>query len=255
MNLPKGQTRTDWSKRPLTREQLEYAADDVLYLGEIADRLSERLRALGRESWVLQDCSLLEDARLYEPDVDTAWKRLRGLRQLPPAPRARARTLAVWREKVARERNLPRGWIIPDAAIFDLAQINPTSRAALESVRSLPQPMNAGIADALLEALRENSRVEVTDREPSQDSRPTPEQRAVIERLARLVDARAAELGVSAEILAPRGELKALVMGERDLPSLAGWRLDEIGGKLLESRRLSGLRLSARARHRALECP
>jgi len=151
------------------------------------------------------------------------------------APRARARTLAVWREKVARKRNLPRGWIIPDAAIFDLAQINPTSRAALDSVRSLPQPMNAGIADGLLEALRENSRVEVTDREPSQDSRPTAEQRAVIERLARLVDARAAELGVSAEILAPRGELKALAMGERVLPSLTGWRLNEIGGKLLEA--------------------
>jgi ribonuclease D len=235
VTLPKGQTRTDWSKRPLTREQLEYAADDVMYLGEIADRLGERMRALGRESWVLQDCSVLEDARLYEPDVDMAWKRLRGLRQLPPVPRARARTLAVWREKMARERDLPRGWIIPDAAIFDLAQINPTSRAALEAVRSLPQSMNAVIAESLLEALRENSRSEVTDREPGQDARPTPEQRTVIERLARLVDARAAELGVSAEILAPRGELKALAMGERDLPSLAGWRLKEIGEKLLET--------------------
>jgi ribonuclease D len=235
VTLPKGQTRTDWSRRPLTREQLEYAADDVMYLGEIADRLTERLRAFGRESWVLQDCAALEDARLYEPDVDMAWKRLRGLRQLPPVPRARARTLAVWRERLARERDLPRGWIIPDAAIFDLAQINPTSRAALEAVRSLPQSMNAVIANSLLEALREDSRAEVADHEPGQDSRPTPEQRAVIERLARLVDARATELGVSAEILAPRGELKALAMGERDLPSLAGWRLKEIGEKLLET--------------------
>jgi ribonuclease D len=235
VTLPKGQTRTDWSKRPLSREQLEYAADDVMYLGEIADRLTERLRALGRESWVLQDCLALEDARFHELDVGTAWTRLRGLRQLPPAPRARARALAVWREKLARERDLPRGWIIPDTAIFDLAQINPTSRAALGAVRSLPQPMNNAIAQSLLEALRENSQAEVTDQEPGKDSRPTPEQRAVIERLARLVDARAAELGVSAEILAPRGELKALAMGERDLNSLSGWRLEEIGGKLLET--------------------
>ena len=235
VTLPKGQTRTDWSKRPLTREQLEYAADDVMYLGEIADLLTGRLHALGRESWVLQDCLALEDARLYEPDVGMAWTRLRGLRQLPPAQRARARVLAVWRERLARERDLPRGWIIPDAAIFDLAQINPTSRAQLEAARSLPQPMNNTIAESLLEALRENSRAEVTDQEPGQDSRPTPEQRAVIERLARLVDARATELGVSAEILAPRGELKALALGARDLNSLAGWRLKEIGEKLLET--------------------
>jgi ribonuclease D len=235
VTLPKGQTRTDWSKRPLTREQLEYAADDVLYLGEIADQLTDRLRALGRESWVLQDCSALEDARLYEPDVDMAWKRLRGLRQLAPVPRARARSLAIWREKMARERDLPRGWIIPDAAIFDLAHINPASRAALEAVHSLPQPMNAAIGDSLLEALRENSRAEVTDQEPVRDSRPTPEQRALIDRLARLVDVRAADLGVSAEILAPRGELKALAMGERDMPSLSGWRLMEIGEKFLEA--------------------
>jgi ribonuclease D len=235
VTLPKGQTRTDWSKRPLTPEQLEYAADDVMYLGEIADRLTERLRALGRESWVLQDCLALEDARLYESDAGLAWKRLRGLKRLPPAPRARARSLAVWREKLARERDLPRGWIIPDAAIFDLAEINPTSRAELEAVRSLPQPMNDAIADSLLEELRETARTEVTDREPGRDSRPTAEQRAVIERLARLVDARAAQLGVNAEILAPRGELKALAMGERDLNALAGWRLNEIGEKLLEA--------------------
>ena len=65
VTLPKGQTRTDWSKRPLTREQLEYATDDVLYLEEIADRLTERLRSLGREKWVLEDCLALEDPRLY----------------------------------------------------------------------------------------------------------------------------------------------------------------------------------------------
>src|SRR5208337_1563596 len=87
VTLAKGQTRTDWSRRPLTRAQLEYAADDVLYLGEIAERLAERLRELGRERWVFEDCSALEVTRLYEPDLKLAWQRLRGLRQLPPAVR------------------------------------------------------------------------------------------------------------------------------------------------------------------------
>jgi ribonuclease D len=235
VTLPKGQTRTDWSKRPLSAAQLEYAADDVLYLGEIADRLSERLRVLGREQWMVEDCAALEDPRLYEPDPQEAWQRLRGIRQLPPAPRARARALAVWRERVARERDLPRGWIVSDAAIFALAERNPTQRAALAGIESLPATLNEGFAAGLLEALRSGSLDESGDREPGQEGRPTPEQKALIERLARLVDAHAAALGVSAEVLAPRGELKALAMGARDVPCLHGWRLAEIGGKLLEA--------------------
>jgi ribonuclease D len=95
--------------------------------------------------------------------------------------------------------------------------------------------MNGAIADSLLEALSVGSEAEAADQAPSRDARPTPEQRAVIDRLARLVDARAAELKVSAEILAPRGELKALAMGERDVQSLSGWRRGEIGEKLLEA--------------------
>jgi ribonuclease D len=151
--------------------------------------------------------------------------RLRGLKQLPPAVRARARSLAVWREKVARERDLPRGWIISDAAIFKLAE---------SAVPSPPLPVNDVLADGLLEALREASTGELADLEPGQDARPTPPQRALMDRLAQAVDARATELGVSAEILAPRGELKALAMGERAVASLAGWRREEIGTKLLE---------------------
>src|ERR1700722_19821904 len=84
VTVPKGQTRTDWSKRPLTREQLDYAADDVLYLGDVADHLSRRLRELGREHWVAEDCLALQDKQLYEPDPAQAWARLRGLAQLAP---------------------------------------------------------------------------------------------------------------------------------------------------------------------------
>src|SRR4030088_543765 len=102
VTVPRGQTRTDWSKRPLTREQLAYAADDVWYLGDVANHLSRRLRELEREHWVLEDCRALEDHDLYEPDPAQAWSRLRGLAQLAPAPRARAKAVAVWREKMAR---------------------------------------------------------------------------------------------------------------------------------------------------------
>jgi len=226
VSVPKGQTRTDWSKRPLTREQLEYAADDVSYLGDIAGHLSLRLRELGREHWVLEDCRALEDKELYEPDPAQAWGRLRGLAQLAPASRARAKAIAVWREKLARVRDLPRAWILPDAAIFSVAQGG-------------SPPLNDSLAASLLEALQE-APDEAGDQEPGQDARPTPEQKALIERLSKIVDSRAAELNVNAEILAPRGELKALAMGRRSSAlrgshALAGWRREEIGNRLLDA--------------------
>jgi ribonuclease D len=221
VTVPKGQTRTDWSKRPLTPAQLEYAADDVLYLAEVADRLERRLRELGRQHWVLEDCLALEDRQLYEPDPTQAWVRLRGLAQLAPAIRARAKVIAVWREKLARSRDLPRAWILPDAAVFSVAE-------------GAAPPLNDGLA-ASLEAALKKAPLDVRDEEPMQDARPTPEQRALIERLGKIVDARAAELEVNAEILAPRGELKSLGMGSRDTHALTGWRREEIGTRLLDA--------------------
>jgi ribonuclease D len=235
--LSKGQTRTDWSKRPLSAAQLEYAADDVKYLNEVAARLTERLRALGREHWVTEDCLALEDRRLYEPDPQQAWKRLRNLNLLPPEARARGRAAATWREKTARGRDLPRGWILADAAIFSIAEAGPSSRTELDAALRPEKPMNPALADGLLAALREAAESPpagtAEDAEPARDSRPTPEQKAVIDRLARLVDSRALELGLSAEVLAPRGELKALALGARNVPCLSGWRRGEIGERLL----------------------
>jgi ribonuclease D len=231
--LTKGQTRTDWSKRPLSAAQLEYAADDVRYLNEVAAKLTDRLRALGREHWVIEDCLSLEDPRLYELDPAQAWKRLRNSNLMSAAARARGRAIAVWRETAARKRDLPRGWILSDAAIFSVAEAGPTTRPALDAALSLPRPMNDALAESLLAALREKPEATEEDLEPLRDSRPTPEQKAVMNRLARIVDQRAEELEVSAELLAPRGELKALAMGARNVQSLSGWRRQEIGDRLL----------------------
>jgi len=95
--------------------------------------------------------------------------------------------------------------------------------------------MNEKFAATLLAALDAASGAVLTDLEPVQDSRPTPEQKALLDRLTKIVDARAAELQVSAEVLAPRGELKALAMGKRDTHALTGWRCHEIGTRLLEA--------------------
>lgn len=235
VSLPKGQTRTDWSRRPLTAAQLEYAADDVKYLNEVAQRLTDRLRALGREEWVIEDCRALEDPLLYEPDPADAWKRLRALRKLPSAMRARAKVLAVWREKTARLRNLPRGWILSDEALFQAAQSLPPSAAALAATLSSRRPMSETLAESLFDELRESADRDDADGAPAEDLRPTPEQKALGSRLAAVVDAHAAELGISPEILATRAELKALATGDREVAALSGWRRAEIGEKLLEA--------------------
>jgi ribonuclease D len=117
---------------------------------------------------------------------------VRGLAQLAPAARARAKTIAVWREKLARTRDLPRAWLLSDAALFAVAEGG-------------SPPLNDGLA-ASLQAALDASAGEPPDQgpeqEPAQDVRPTPEQKALIERLSKIVDARALELNVSAEILA-----------------------------------------------------
>jgi ribonuclease D len=234
VTLSKGQTRTDWAKRPLSAAQLDYAADDVRHLGDIAAHLVKRLAELGREQWVAEDCLALEKPTLYEPDPAQAWERLRGLQQLAPRARSSAKAIAVWRDELARERNLPRSWILPDAAIFDLAYARPETLAGLSKLRSMPQNFNEGFASSLLAVLLRESGSEPTDMAPSQDQRPTPEQKALVERLAKIVDTRAAELGISAEILAPRGELKAIAMGNREtLVQRSTWRRAEIGERLL----------------------
>ena len=185
VTLPKGQTRTDWSKRPLTREQLEYAADDVLYLGRdrrAADRAAARRWGASNGSWRIAWRSRIRGCT-------SPIRRRRGSgcaasKQLPPALRARARVLAVWRERLARERDLPRGWIISDAAILQARRGEARDPRRVRG-RAAPQPLNDGIAESLLEALREASSGRA--RRPGtgvRSARPTAEQKALIDRLA-----------------------------------------------------------------------
>jgi ribonuclease D len=138
----------------------------------------------------------------------------------------------VWREKTARQRNLPRGWILPDEALFRTAESLPEGPAALAAALSSRRPMSEALAEELLAQLRDSA-AGAMGTAPAADLRPTPEQKALADRLAGVVDAHAAALGISAEILATRGELKALALGDRDVPALTGWRRAEIGEKLL----------------------
>ena len=121
--LAKSHTRTDWSRRPLSAEQIEYALDDVRYLLPLAAALQEQLARLGRLEWLSEELAALDDARALTLEPEDAWLRLKGLRELDPARERLARALAAWRERCALEHNRPRGWILSDALLREIEAV------------------------------------------------------------------------------------------------------------------------------------
>lgn len=232
IELAKGHARTDWARRPLSPEQLAYAADDVRYLPALAAALEERLQAAGRRAWMEEESAQLGDISLYRVEPAEAWRRLKGLERLDPEAFAAARALARWREQRAMDRDLPRGWVLPDAAIHDLAQSRPRTREALLAIESVPRGTVARGGDEILAAIRESRDAEPAEA-PEELSRPGPAQVRQMKSLQQRLLAIAGELGIQPEILATRRELAALIRGARELPVLSGWRREVIGEPLL----------------------
>ena len=128
VELAKHETRTDWLRRPLSPDQLRYAAEDVEYLPAVAADLEERLRVLGRLEWALEDSATLATLDGDTPDPEVAWRRVKGLDRLPASARAVARSLAAWREREADRLDLARPFLLRDETLLAIAK-----RDALES--------------------------------------------------------------------------------------------------------------------------
>lgn len=232
VDLAKGHARTDWARRPLSAEQLAYAKDDVRYLPPLAAELERRLEAAGRRSWMNDESAQLSDLSLYRVEPAQAWRRLKGTERLdPPALRAAA-AIARWREERAMQRDLPRGWVLPDAAIHDLARLRPRSHESLARIESVPRGTAQRAVDEILAVLRDAPDV-AGAAEAGQDARPGAEQVRQLKSLQQKLQAIATGLGIQPEVLATRRELAALVRGARELPVLSGWRREVIGEPLL----------------------
>ena len=234
-SIDKGQTRTDWSRRPLSDAQLAYAADDVRHLLELHTDLAAALAAQGRAAWHAEDCAALGDPALYRTEPSDAWRRLKGLGRLRPEEQAVARALAAWRERRADDSDKPRGWILSDECLYALATTVPDSVATLERVPSLPPALARKRGEELLALMRqardEASGIAAT---PA-PQRPTPEQTRKLARLQERVRDIAARLGISAEVLATRRDVEALAFGTADdSPLMRGWRREVVGLPLRE---------------------
>jgi ribonuclease D len=233
-SIDKGQTRTDWSRRPLSAEQLAYAADDVHHLLELHASLNAELQRLGRRHWQDEDAAAFADETLYRTDPAEAWRRIRGIGRLAPAERAVARALARWREERAHASDKPRGWILPDDALLAMATLAPRSLDELAGIRSLQPSVHRKRGEELLAIIADaRDAVKEDPLDVPAGRRLEPHETALVGRLIEEVRAEAARLGIGAELLATRRDVEALVLGQSDPAVLSGWRRGAIGERLL----------------------
>jgi len=232
VHLDKGQARTDWSRRPLSSEQLNYAADDVRYLGPLYQQLKIALQERGRYHWLEEEVAELENPALYRIQPAEAWQRLKGTAQLQPEQRAVLKQLAAWREARAVQSDKPRGWILSDEALRNISEQLPATLDELSHTRDLPAGVLRKQGDALLELVNQ-ARQAAANEADAFDFRPTSQQQSQVSKLMKLVRNTAERVEVSPELLATRRDIEQLVYFNKQSALMKGWRKEVIGNVLI----------------------
>jgi ribonuclease D len=235
VNLRKGESFSDWSQRPLTKTQLDYALDDVRYLPAVYERQVAELTARGRLEWLNEEFRAMEDEARYSVDVEDAWRRLKGASSLDGRKLAVARAIAAWREALAQRRNLPRKWIIPDELIVEVARREPDSLESLFRIRGLKDKLGRKWSKELLSLISQVA-VQPSSEWPIQErpARVDADATARLDLMSALLHHRAKELHIASSFLVAHDDLVRLATGEQEgLPVLEGWRRELIGNELL----------------------
>lgn len=233
----KGARFTDWSHRPLSDRQIDYAIGDVTHLAKIFPMMLEKLVKTGRGQWLDQEMERLSNPRQYHLDADEVWQRVK-IQSRKPVVLGRLKALAAWRERFARNRNLPRGRIVRDETLADLAMNPPKSQADLSKVRGLSAGWASNDGGRAIMAALESAEPLPDDQLPDRDPRKQGAGRdglLVADLLKLLLKIRSRDIGVAARLLARNDELEALAGGQREgLALLEGWRYDQIGHDALD---------------------
>ena len=238
VHLPKSHTRTDWSRRPLSQAQLEYAMDDVKYLQPLRRELDRLLAQKGRAEWHRDECVRAVEPANYRFDPDNAWLRLKGIDRMDAAGRACARKLAVWRERRAQERNLPRGWILPTPVLLQICRRRPGTLASLAKINEIsPGTVKhaGGKIIALIAQSKNNDGVETTEDDADCAPPLTSAQRRQVREIMDWLEHRAAEAEISRALITNRQEVENFVRGQTDSsdsPLFAGWRAQLAGEEI-----------------------
>lgn len=224
VHLEKSQSRTDWSRRPLTEKQIDYAIDDVRYLQKIYPLMLDNLEKKGRLDWLDADFNHLTDTQTYAVNLDNCWSRVRGKQTLKGNQLAVLQALAAWREKVAIEKDRPRRWIVSDDILIDLSRRKPKSSGQISQIR--------GTDDKYLKRYHQDwiMAIEVGEDQPSETWPKLPsrkkaslEEDILVDLLMTLVRYQAKEHGVSASVIATRKQIMSMLQEGRDIFS-NDWR-------------------------------
>ncbi len=234
--LDKSQRFTDWAHRPLSQKQLDYALADVTHLREIYSILQYELRQGGRTGWIEEEMSALSDPATYEPDMENLWKKIKH-RLRKPRQLAILRELAKWREVEAQRRDVPRGRVIKDDTLVEIAQSTPTSESELRRIRGFGNNMPTVQISSLLDTIADAMEMpeEKFPRLPRRKPLPK-EQEPVADLLRLLLKMQCNKNKVTPRLVAGKDDMEALLLaGDRaDIPALKGWRREIFGQSALD---------------------
>jgi ribonuclease D len=236
LTIDKGARFTDWSRRPLTERQIDYAIGDVTHLARIFPKLLQRLIKTGRGAWLDIEMEKLADPAGYRNDPTLAWQRIKAAGR-NPGMLGRLKALAHWRELEAQDKNLPRGRIARDETLADLASHPPRVQADLAKVRGLSAGWKDNEIGKRLMAALENAKPLPDSELPARTPRGAPlgkEGALVADLLKLLLKIRSREIDVASRLLARSEDLELLAAGIRELPLLEGWRFDVFGKDALD---------------------
>ena len=231
VTLRKSQTVSDWSTRPLTQKQVEYLVDDVKYLFALEDRLRERLRARGRESWADEEMPALSELRTYRSDPRRLYLRVSGNARMNRRELGILNELAHLRDRYARERNIPLKYVLPDDVMVGLVQLRPKSVEELSQLRRIDAGTRRNLGERIVEAVRRGEAIP-EDALPPRAPKPLgPQREALVATMAVLVSALAAENDLPTTLLLPRAALERIAREAPqtpealgDLVNLTSWR-------------------------------
>lgn len=228
---------TDWSQRPLSEKQLTYALADVTHLRDVYCFLKKQLEKNGRSHWIDDEMAILISPTTYDPPEEDAWKRIKG-RIRKPRELAVLQKIAAWREREAKSRNVPRGRVLKDECLIEIATQQPKDVAALGRLRSISKGWErSASADNLLTAVREGLEVDTSSLPLIHKHTPLNDgTAAAIELLRVLLKLIADEQGIAPRIIAGGDELEKIAKRENYecIPAMHGWRYDLFGKKAVD---------------------
>jgi ribonuclease D len=236
VELDKMDSYSDWSRRPLSEMQVEYAMNDVRHLTEVYRRLEARLAETGRRDWLDEDFAALADPESYRVVPEETWRRVKRRARLGRRELGILKHLAAWREREAMRIDVPRNRIGNDEALVQIAAKKPDTLEEVRVVRGLGDRTAKRSAGAIIEAVRAGlampeSELPVLERRP----RVRMDVDAVTDLMSAVVRTRAREYGIAVPVLASRKEMESLARGDReDSALLKGWRRSHVGEELLE---------------------